>query len=69
MRPMTDLCPGVRAHAFVRGLTLAHLDATLRADAAAARFLAGDLAAELAARGIEATAHPAVSAVRPTRAG
>jgi dienelactone hydrolase len=56
-RPMTELCPGEQAHDFVRGLTLAHLDATLRADPAADRFLAGDLEAELAARGIEAVAH------------
>lgn len=53
-RPMTELCAGEQAHAFVRGLTLAHLDATLRADPAAGRFLAGDLEAELAARGIDA---------------
>jgi dienelactone hydrolase len=56
-RPMTELCPGEQAHAFVRGLTLAHLDATLRADLAADRFLAGDVEAELAARGIDAVAH------------
>jgi hypothetical protein len=56
-RPMTELCTGDQAHAFVRGLTLAHLDATLRADPAAARFLAGDIEAELAARGIEAITH------------
>jgi dienelactone hydrolase len=55
-RPMTELCTGEQAHTFVRGLTLAHLDATLRADPAAARFLAGDLEAALAARGVEAIA-------------
>ena len=53
-RPMTELCDGDTAHAFVRALTLAHLDATLRANPAAARFFAGDLSAELAARGIDA---------------
>jgi len=53
-RPMTELCSGAQAHAFVRGLTLAHLDATLRADPAAARFLADDLHAELTAHGIDA---------------
>src|ERR1700732_4598062 len=30
MRPMAELPSGERAHAFVRGLTLAHMDATLR---------------------------------------
>jgi dienelactone hydrolase len=53
-KPMTELCDGDTAHAFVRGLTLAHLDATLRADPAAARFLADDLGAVLAARAIDA---------------
>jgi dienelactone hydrolase len=53
-RPMTELCNGEQAHVFVRGLTLAHLDATLRDDPAAARFLTGDLEGELAARGVEA---------------
>jgi predicted dienelactone hydrolase len=53
-RPMTELCDGDTAHAFVRGLTLAHLDATLRANPAAARFLADDLPTELAAHGIDA---------------
>jgi dienelactone hydrolase len=62
--PMTELCNGDQAHTFVRGLTLAHLDATLRDDPAAARFLAGDLEAELAARGVEATRAPAVSGHR-----
>lgn len=27
--PMSELCPGTQAHMFVRGLTLAHLDATI----------------------------------------
>ena len=40
MRPITELCPAQEADAFVRGLTLAHLDATLRRSAAAHRFLA-----------------------------
>jgi predicted dienelactone hydrolase len=56
-RPVTELCSGEQAHTFVRGLTLAHLDATLRADPAAGRFLAGDLEAELAARGVDAVLH------------
>jgi hypothetical protein len=57
MRPITELCPGDHAHLFARGLALAHLDATLQRSAAAARFLAGDLEAELAAHGVEATMH------------
>jgi hypothetical protein len=54
MRPITELCPAAQAHAFTRGLALAHLDATLRADAAAREFLDGDVAAALAGRGVEA---------------
>jgi hypothetical protein len=57
MRPIAELCPGEAAHLFARGLALAHLDAVLQQSAAAARFLAGDLEAELAIRGIEAIAH------------
>jgi hypothetical protein len=40
----------------VRGLTLAHRDVTLRRSDAAQRFLAGDVGAELAGRGVEAFA-------------
>ncbi|HEX5189930.1 MAG TPA: hypothetical protein VFW16_10335 [Streptosporangiaceae bacterium] len=54
MRPVSELCSGAEAHEFVRGLTLAHFDATLRQSEAAARFLAGDAAAALAARGVDA---------------
>jgi dienelactone hydrolase len=57
MRPVAELCPGEQAHLFVRGLTLSHLDASLRGLAAAERFLAGDVEAELAARGVEAIAY------------
>lgn len=39
MRPLAELCPPERAHEAVRGLTLAHLDATLRADSRAEAFL------------------------------
>lgn len=56
-RPIAELATGEQAHAFARGLTLAHLDAVLRGDDAAARFLAGDVEAALAARGVEAVAH------------
>jgi dienelactone hydrolase len=57
MRPIAELCSGDQAHIFVRGLTLAHLDASLRWLNTAERFLAGDVEAELAARGVEAIAH------------
>lgn len=52
--PISELCPGTHAYAFVRGLGLAHMDAHLKGSAAAARFLAGDIEAALAARGISA---------------
>ena len=47
------LCSPEQAHLFVRGLTLCHLDAVLRQQQAAQRFWRGDIAGELAARGIE----------------
>ena len=59
MRPMAELSTGEQARAFVRALTLAHLDATLRASDAAERFLHGDVEAELAARGVEGFEHRA----------
>ncbi len=57
MRPITELCSGEQAHAFTRGLALAHIDWSLRGDSGAIRFLAGDVVAVLAARGIEAAAY------------
>jgi len=57
MQPVSELCSGEQAHVFVRGLTLSHLDATLRRHEGAQRFLAGDLERELAARGVHAIAH------------
>jgi dienelactone hydrolase len=57
MRPIAELHSGEQAHTFIRGLTLAHLDATLRGSAAAGEFLAADVPAEFARRGIEALAH------------
>lgn len=41
----------------MRGLTLPHMDATLRGVDAAQRFLASDVEAELAKIGVEAIAH------------
>jgi dienelactone hydrolase len=55
MRPIDELCSAEHAHDFVRGLTLAHLDASLRGSSEAELFLDGDAVAELAARGVEAT--------------
>ncbi len=52
MRPMSELCSGAQAHDFVRGLTLAHLDATLRQSEAAERFLASGAEAALAAQAL-----------------
>jgi hypothetical protein len=54
--PIAELSSGAQAHAFVRGLTLGHLDATLRQSDAAARFL-DDATALLAARGVDAFAY------------
>ena len=53
MRPIAELCSGEQAHVFVRGLTLCHLDAMLRQQEEAQRFLAGDIEDALAARGVE----------------
>lgn len=53
MRPIAELCSGEQAHLFVRGLTLCHLDAILRRQMEARRFLAGDSEAELAERGVD----------------
>jgi dienelactone hydrolase len=53
MRPIAELCSGEQAHLFVRGLTLCHLDAVLKRQSEAQRFLVGDLEAELAVRGVD----------------
>ena len=57
MRPIGELCSAVSAHTFVRGLTLAHLDATLQRDERAEGFLSGDIQAALAERTVEAVVH------------
>ena len=57
MQPITELCSGEQAHLFVRGLTLCHMDAFLRENEEAQRFLTGDLEAQLAARGVEVITH------------
>jgi dienelactone hydrolase len=53
MRPIAELCSGEQAHLFVRGLALCHMDAILRRQEGARRFLAGDIEAELAVRGVD----------------
>lgn len=57
MHPIAELCTGEQAHLFVRGLTLCHLDASLKRQETARQFLDGGIEAELAARNVEAFAH------------
>jgi dienelactone hydrolase len=52
--PIAQLCAPDSAYDFTRGLGLAHMDAHVRGVEAAAAFLAGDLAATLAARNVRA---------------
>jgi predicted dienelactone hydrolase len=56
MLPIAALCSGEEAHLFTRGLTLSHLDAALRRDRSAERFLDCDVEAALAARGVDVVA-------------
>lgn len=65
MRPISELSSGAQAHLFVRGLTLAHMDATLKQSPEARRFLDEDVVRELAARGVEATEHQAARTGAP----
>lgn len=53
--PIAELCPGEHGYLFVRGLGLAHMDASLKGSEAAASFLAGDLERSLSARGVAVT--------------
>jgi hypothetical protein len=57
MRPIAELCSGAQAQLFVRGLTLCHMDATLKRQEGAQRLLAGAIEAELAGRGVDVIAH------------
>ena len=61
MRPFAELASAEHAHLFVRALTLAHFDATLRALGPAERFLTTDVEADLTARGVDATRVDATS--------
>ncbi len=54
MRPIVELCSGEHAHLFTRGLTLSHMDAILKRQDEARRWLLGDVKAELAARSVDA---------------
>lgn len=56
IRPISELCPAEHAYQFVRGLGLAHMDAHLKGDESAARFLADDIVAALRSRGIAVSA-------------
>jgi len=55
--PFAELCPEEPAYDAIRGLGLAHMDATLKAHAPAAEFMGGELAARLGARGIDVVVH------------
>jgi predicted dienelactone hydrolase len=57
MRPISELCSGSHAESFVRALTLSHMDAILKQQEDARRFLAGDIEAELASRGVDVLVH------------
>jgi dienelactone hydrolase len=57
MRPIEDFCPGDQAHIFVRGLTLCHMDATLKRQKDAQRLLVDNMEAELAERGVDSITH------------
>ncbi|MAI78576.1 MAG: hypothetical protein CL917_06535 [Deltaproteobacteria bacterium] len=52
MKSSEDLCPGEHAYEFLRGLGLAHMDASLRDHADAQAFMAQDLVSLLGDRGI-----------------
>src|SRR5262249_1193443 len=54
MRPIAELCSGEHAHLFVRGLTLCHMDATLKGQEDAQQLVVGDVESELAKRGVDA---------------
>jgi hypothetical protein len=57
MRPIAELCSEEQAHLFIRGLTLCHMEASLRGREEARRFWIGDIKAELEKRGVDAIVH------------
>ena len=58
MRPVAELCSEQHAQLFVRGLTVWHLDATLKGQEPAQRLSDGDLQAMLKGLGVGAIFHP-----------
>lgn len=56
VRPIAELTLPEHAYLCVRGIGLAHLDATLKAIPAALDFLDGDVQGALAARGVRVAA-------------
>ena len=57
MIPIAQLSSGEQAHLWIRGLTLAHMDAFLKEQREAKQFLAGDIEGGLAKRGVEVILH------------
>ena len=57
MKPISELVSGEQAHLFARGLAVCHFDATLKGQQDAQRFLAGDIKAALAERGVDVIVH------------
>ena len=57
MRPIAEFCSGEQAHLFARGLTLCHMDAILRQQEEAHRFLAGNIEAALSGRRVDVIMH------------
>jgi dienelactone hydrolase len=57
MLPISQLCPREHRHTFARGLSLAHLDAVMRGNVVAERFLADSAESALAARGVVAVSY------------
>ena len=57
MRPLSELASAEEAHRFVRALTLAHFDASLRGESAAERFLE-NAEAQLAAVKVDSFRYP-----------
>ncbi|MCP4003039.1 MAG: hypothetical protein GY725_02470 [bacterium] len=53
MKSSSELCPADHAYAWIQGLGLAHMDAHVRGQPAAAKLMSSDLVALLAERGIE----------------
>ena len=56
MRPISELCTGEEAHRLIRGLSVAHLDASLKDNPDARRLLGAELARRLADNSIDAYA-------------